>query len=318
MTETKTEWFSRATREILRWGIAMAIGFVLIRKLAQDWPTVRSSLATMRNGWIAIAPIPAVLYFFTRIQAWRSILARLTVTTPWWPAAAVFMNSEVIRYIPGTFWAFLGRVVQGKKFAPNRMTIATSLVLEMLLLACVSLGLAALFLIGYPRFLFPARLLVLFLVMLFCLLPLVPAIARRGVVVLARLLRRPTAVGFSGSLVVPYGWIAASWALYTLFHVSVAVALHWPASLASLTALAGITLLSWFLGFVSFITPSGLGVREGIVVLLAIPYLTTTDAIVFSVVSRVILTFIELIILAGINGIAKMRAAHIPTKVTME
>ncbi len=298
---TAPKRLTRALREILRWGIALAIGFFLAQRLARDWPTVRVALDSLRWQWVLVALLPALLYFAARIQAWRSILYRLAVVTSWWPAAVVFMNSEIIRYIPGTLWAFLGRVTQGKKFAPNRMTIATSLVLEMLLLACVSLGLAALFLIGYPRYQFAARLLILVLVMLVCLLPLVPALARHGVVVLARLFRRPFAVGFSGSLAVPFGWVVLSWTLYTLFHTFVALALHWPTSLSSLTALAGITLISWFLGFVSFLTPSGLGVREGIVVLLASPYLSTTDAIVYAVVSRVVLTLLELIVLAGIN-----------------
>lgn len=312
MNGTTHQRLTRVARDIVRWGIALAICLILGQRLARDWPSVRAAFGTLRWGWIVLAALPAILYFCTRVQAWRNILARLSVIAPWWPAAAVFMNSEIIRYIPGTFWAFLGRVVQGKKFAPNRMTIAASLALEMLLLACVSLGLSGLFLIGYPRYQFAERPLILVVVMLACLLPLVPALTRRGIAVLARVLRRQSAVIFSGSLAAPYGLIALAWTLYTLFHIAVAIALHWPSSPSSLIALAGITLISWFLGFVSFLTPSGLGVREGVVVLLTAPYLATTDAIVYAALSRVMLTLIELIVLAGINAIAKVHSLHIP------
>lgn len=302
----------RVLREILRWGIALAIGFVLARRLFHDWPTVRAALNTIQWQWIIVSMLPAFLYFTARVQAWRSILRRLAVTTPWWPAAAIFMKSEIIRYIPGTVWAFLGRVVQGKRFAPNRMTIATSLLLEMLILACVSLGLSALLLVGYPRYVIAARPLILLLVVLLCLLPLLPIVARRGVVVLARILRRQSSVAFSGSLAVPYFWITLSWTLYALFHIGIAFALHLPMTAAHLLVFSGITLLAWFLGFINFLTPSGLGVREGVVVLLLAPYISTTDAIVFAVVSRVLLTLIEAVTLAVFNGVARARTTAIP------
>ncbi len=61
----------------------------------------------------------------------------------------------------------------------------------------------------------------------------------------------------------------------------------------------GAFVVAWLVGFVSLITPGGLGVREGVLVALLHPLVDTADAAAMAVVARAWWTVVEL----GIAGI---------------
>jgi uncharacterized membrane protein YbhN (UPF0104 family) len=87
-------------------------------------------------------------------------------------------------------------------------------------------------------------------------------------------------------------WIVAGCAFYVLL-----LAL-WPdAPLVALPVCIGIYALAWDIGFVSFITPSGLGVREAVIVALfalALP-LPTGLASIMALLSRFVSTIAEVV-----------------------
>ena len=52
---------------------------------------------------------------------------------------------------------------------------------------------------------------------------------------------------------------------------------------------------AWLIGFLSFLTPAGLGVREAILVALLLPYVPTAQGMLLAVAARLSWTVIELL-----------------------
>lgn len=57
----------------------------------------------------------------------------------------------------------------------------------------------------------------------------------------------------------------------------------------------GAFILSWLLGFVSLFAPSGLGIREAVLVALLLPVMSASDSAVFALIHRILWIGIELI-----------------------
>ena len=70
-------------------------------------------------------------------------------------------------------------------------------------------------------------------------------------------------------------------------------ALGFGASVPGLVTLAAFV-AAWTLGFVSFITPGGLGVREAALVGLLSPFLSVSEATAVALVSRITWTAVEM------------------------
>ncbi len=61
-----------------------------------------------------------------------------------------------------------------------------------------------------------------------------------------------------------------------------------PLSQGAFAAVTAGFAISWEIGFLSFVTPGGLGVREGAVTLMLSPYLTADLAIAVALLSRLV------------------------------
>lgn len=288
-------------RVAVRWILAVAILWFLGSRLVDDWPAVRAAADSLRYGWLAIGVVPGLLYFPLRVAAWRSILNQVGVLTSFGQAARVWMNGEIIRYIPGNVWSVLGRVAQAEQLGTSRAVVFASMVLETLLLLLASAGVSAVGLMVYAAYDFPGR---SFLLLGLVGLTVVAAAARWLNVwlrLVERLLRRSQGVGRLTSSFRPFTQMTLSWIAYALFQLAVAMSLGAVPNGPAAIALIGIFTLSWLIGYVSFITPSGLGVREVVLVWLLRPYVDQPTALLIAVMSRVLMIFMELAVFAAVH-----------------
>jgi uncharacterized membrane protein YbhN (UPF0104 family) len=96
-----------------------------------------------------------------------------------------------------------------------------------------------------------------------------------------------------------------SWLMFAAFQVLVVQALGL-LLVSELITLAGVFLLSWLLGYLSFVAPSGLGVREAFLVALLGPFMGAPQAVAVAAVSRVLMIAVEVLML----GLAQVTAAR--------
>ena len=62
---------------------------------------------------------------------------------------------------------------------------------------------------------------------------------------------------------------------------------------ADLARLGCASILAWLIGYVSLITPGGVGVREASFVLLTAPWLSQPEAMLISLIQRVLWTIVD-------------------------
>lgn len=188
-----------------------------------------------------------------------------------------YAKANLIRYIPGNVLGMGARVLFATALGVPKSVSATSLLTEGVYLLFSSGALALLFLR-------PA------------LAPLGLIAAPAVVAGLARLLQGRPAVP------TPRQAAAITVGAYS-FGLGLGLALVAFASAAHLalpvrTAI-GVFGLAWFLGYVSLLTPSGLGVREGAIVIALSPTLGPAAATFLSLTSRLAIVLAELLVALG-------------------
>ncbi len=245
---------------------------------------------------LALASVLILGVNFLTPLAWGLILKLFLQTRLRWRESLwVWYLSQISKYLPGSVWNYVSRAYLCAQRHISTPRAILSMVLEILL---ILLAQTTLFLLSFPFW--PEGQVKMGWVLL--ILPI-------GLILLhPRLLNG--LLGFmarKGGLDTPPqvsllpGNVGGMLTLYTAGAAVVGVAFFffvnslYPLPLHLLPALTGIVTLSLIAGFLAPFAPNGLGVREGLLVLLLSRYLPTPVAAVISLASRLWLTVIELI-----------------------
>lgn len=295
---------ARVLSKLSRLVLGLAIFGFLVARLVRDWPTIAPTLSGLRWAWVAVSAVLGGLYFLLRGYAWQQILRSMGATAPLRSTFRVWMNGEIARYIPGNVWSVVGRVAQAPALGLNRSLVFSSMVLEALLLVAAATGLSAVLLVPYPAAHFSGRTFLLVAVAAASLLVVSGRLASRVAGFVYRLLRKSERLPAVARLGNAYVGMVAAWAAFACFSVATAAALGIGVGGAFL-GLAGVFIASWLIGYLSFITPSGIGIREAVLVFLLAPFMTAPQAILIAVFSRVVSVVVELLVLLAANVIRK-------------
>jgi uncharacterized membrane protein YbhN (UPF0104 family) len=247
----------------------------------------------------------AALYFGGLALCWalllRQMAGRATVTTA---GARVWLASMLTRYVPGNVWHILSRAAMAGKLAVTPALVVASATIEQALtllgaLALLALTLPLWYVAGADVGDSPAGAGWLWLALPLGLASLHPALLGRALRAAAQTLRRPELAWnyrYRDVLVLLLAYVAAM--LCQGFALVALVAGMVPLAGTQVPLLVGASALAWALGFLSFLTPSGLGVREGALALLLAQIYPTPVAIVASLAFRLACTAGELLAVA--------------------
>ncbi len=264
--------------------LAVVAGFFAFA-LSSRWHQVSAVKWSLDLKFFALACLALTLSYALVAGLWAVALASVTPTAV---AAGVriWFLANLARYVPGNVWSFVGAVELARRTgAPRRTTLAV-----MALTQALSVGLALLVglpvllaewaRLGRPALLGLAVVVALALLVLVLWRPLerrVRASYPNLGPALDRLLRR----GGGGALT-GLAFAALIRAIFPL-----------PASAIPL-AVAGYA-AGYAVGFLSLLTPAGLGVREGVLVLALAPVMPAGPALVVALVSRLWMMVFELL-----------------------
>jgi uncharacterized membrane protein YbhN (UPF0104 family) len=231
-----------------------------------DWPSVTGAFLLTGLGVLATGFI------------WLAILERLAGDPrPRW--MAIFFQSQLAKYIPGTLWQYAGRLALARARGLPTRVVARSMPIEL----CASIagaGIVSLFLLGVWGIPLAA------LVAAGCL-----ALASRTAGGTTKLRRDISASAVAAPLYAIV-WVAVGSAFWLTARGLFSVPLR------QLPFYAGAFAAAWIVGVVAIYAPGGLGVREGVLIGLLHSRLGSADALVVAAASRVVLTLID-IVLAG-------------------
>jgi uncharacterized membrane protein YbhN (UPF0104 family) len=221
---------------------------------------------------------------------WRAILRRLGSRLDIVSAERIYLGAEFVRYIPGNVWHVITRVLWAEQRGVPKATGFASMVVELATkIASAALVFAATLLLWPDAQVLAGRIPRDVLVgvgvlgiplLLVGLHPrLLTAALNGGMRLLKREPVRFTLSYLDLLLVVAYwsaSWLVVGAGFYLLV---LAIAPSTP-SLAGLLLAAGIYAVGWDIGFLSFVTPSGLGFREiALALLLALSGLLPAAAV---------------------------------------
>src|SRR6266702_2090542 len=293
-------------KRVLQIGLPVIILALFVYQVKKNWADL-TAYTLQWNPWLlALAFLGFMLQELSYGLIWRSILARLDSKLGLRVCLRIYLASEFVRYIPGNVWHVLTRMLWVAKYGVSRPVAFASMAIELITKLAAGLlvfSVSLLFWQVYGKFSSLLRgslvdiLGVASIVALF--IGLHPRVLN-GVLnwALRRMKREPIqlTLRYSDILFITMAW-CASWIVAGSAFYVLLLAL-WPAApLVALPICIGIYAIAWDIGFVSFITPSGLGVREAAIVALfalALP-LPAGLASIMAPLSRLVSTVAEVV-----------------------
>ncbi len=286
--------------------------------LRGQWSELRAYPWRLDGRWLALSIALLLSTWTLEVGIWRHLLGLVSQRLSYAAAWRIWFLSTLTRYIPGNVWQPLTMTLHCRRLgvAPEATVASMVLYLAVTMLAVVPIG------VGY--FLWSGNWRLVDTVL--------GAGVERGAAILLAAALLPVVI-FSARP----GWLLAliNWALRLLKRPSLTVQLRglefaallgvgvvswlcWGGSFAALTFALGdfsrgelfalaphlvaVYAVAYLIGYLSFITPSGLGVREGAIYLLLAPLLDGGLITVAALTMRVLNTLAEVVI-AGVAAV---------------
>src|SRR5438874_6868928 len=293
-------------KRVLQIGLPVIILALFVYQVKKNWADLTVYTFQLNPWLLALAFLGFMLQELSYGLIWRTVLERLGSHLGLRACLRIYLASEFVRYIPGNVWHVLTRILWVGKYSVSRPIAFASMAIELITKLAAGILVFSVSLLFWHDFgklgsLLRGSLLdilgIASIIALF--IGLHPRILN-GVLnwTLLRMKREPIqlTLHYSDILFITLAW-CASWIIAgTAFYVLL-LAL-WPAApIVALPVCIGIYAIAWDIGFVSFITPSGLGIREAAIVALfalALP-LPTGLASVIALLSRLVSTLAEVV-----------------------
>jgi len=302
----KMSTVKKVGKRLLQIGLpVLIIGFFLYQ-VKNNWSALRAQSFHLNFWLLALAFVGFVCQEISYGLIWKTVLARLGARLGLRASLRIYLASEFVRYIPGNVWHVLTRILWVGKYGVSRPVAFASMAIELItklaagvLVFAVSLlfwrDLDALGRLTEQRIVFALGIGTILALGIILYPPVLNWLLNSGLRALKRDPIKLT-LRYRDILIVTLAW-GASWFVAGSAFFVLLLALWSNTPLIAWPICIGIYALAWDIGFVSFITPSGLGFREGAIVglfALAFP-LPGALAAIMALLSRFVSTVAELL-----------------------
>lgn len=279
----------------------------------RNWTDVSGHLRAMSPGALTLSLLLGMIAPLATMAGWRVILADLGTRLAVPPAAGIYFVGQLGKFLPGSVWSVLAQAEMGARLgiARRRTAVVGLIAVALSLVTGLAVGLPALPLLlrrEDSRVLGVAAL----LVMLLLLVALHPRVLNRVIAQgLRRLRRDPLEHDLTGrAIALTTAWFLVAW---LAAGASVAVLVPQLAPSVSggdllLVSLCGFALASAG-GMIAVVVPAGVGVRDGLLVLLLHTVMPLSAATAVAVLIRFITTLADVI--WALIGWSWARAHHL-------
>jgi len=286
--------------------LLVALGF-LAALLASQWQALRTFQWQFRPGWLLLSFVLLALGALLELSIWRFLLAGLGGVLRWRRAAETWFLSNIVRYIPGNIWQPMSITVYSQERGiPYPVTLMSLLLFQITIMLAVAplaavyftvtgnWGLLTGYLSGAAGWLIALGLtpLAVFLLRPALLVDMINWVLERTA--RKQIATELTRLNLFGML----GIALADWLLWGCAFAALSFGVQ-QYSTAQVVELAPHLIaaypIAYAIGFLSFITPSGIGVREGAFYLLLAPIAGAGAATIVGLAMRVWTTLGELV-----------------------
>ena len=277
-------------RKVAQVLLVQAVLFFLGLNIYRGWRDASHFQWSVRPWPLAVSFILALAFWFMTGIGWNVIVRCLEGGLTLRKGMKVYFLSNLGWYVPGKVWYAVGRAYLGQQEGVSVGVISTSLLMELILSLISSAWMATLALPLLSPLLGAKGLYLGIAILILGLAGLHPAVMRPLFTLLERLLPGlkgkgigPPPLKYSVTMGLLAGYLFVWSFVGTAFFVMLNAV--YPLPLAWAPPVVGIYAVSWMAGFLAPFAPSGLGVREGAMILLLGQYLpvpaVTAAAILF-------------------------------------
>jgi glycosyltransferase 2 family protein len=286
--------------------LVLAVLFIVLL-LRSQWAELSQHTWRLNPLWLAVSALFMLAAWALEIQIWRQLLAVVGARLPYWPAVRIWFLSAILRYVPGNIWQPLSMTLQCQRRGIAPEATLTSVAFYQILILLAASPIAAVYfgltgnwglLTGLLQAWTP-------LLVAVGLAPVVMFVVRPSWLievvnwVLAKFNRPALVAGLTrGSAALVLVLAIADWLLWGASFAALTFALQ-DFTLAEMVRLApdlvAAYAIAYTIGFVSLITPSGIGVREGALYVLLAPLLGGGVVTIAAIAMRVWITVGELL-----------------------
>jgi len=298
-------------RQIAGWIVVAAIFAFLGKMVLDNWTKVKETPFTLDPFYFIMATCVFVLSYAIQVWAWYLITLKLGIAIPIRDTLESWFYSLLGKYLPGKIWFVLGRFYFYESRGKSRKTITMALYFETVTLTIAAgiLFLAAILFFEEVRPFYTGRqmgwALLLFGVAFLSLYP--PVLQKMLNWVLLRFKRETMSLSITYTnllwilAVCVLAWLVGGLSFYLFVNSVYAVSSKY------ILYLTGALAIACFLGLIVLFAPSGLGVREGILVYFLSSVVPTPVAVILSILARVWMTFIEIGMIGMVYLLSRIR-----------
>ncbi|MBI5871540.1 flippase-like domain-containing protein [archaeon] len=279
----------RILKLLLQLLIIGGIAFFFAKTLYYYWNEIKGSILALDYFYLAFAVmLMAFIYFITAFN-YNKVLIKIGARLPARRVIRVRILSDMAAYIPGKIWTVLGRFYFLKDEQIRKEDVFFSIVIELALIGITGIFISALTLLLWKGNPFFYNFYILAFIALSCLALLHPKVFGYPVNFLLELLKRPTIeMGMKyADMLELSGFYLFYWAMHGVLLYLIINTIN-PISISLLPVMFGLYSASWVAGFLTFLTPAGLGIREGILSYLLSFFMPLPIAMVIALLFRII------------------------------
>jgi len=290
------------------WALGLAVIGFAGWQVAANWATVRAARVELAfEPWPLLGALGCVwLGFAALIVAWRATVRAAGGTLSPRGAAHIWLVSSLGKYLPGKVWAIAGLMVMARERGVSGSAAAAAAIFQQLV--SIGAGAVLVFLAGREQLvdLLPGGRVAFVVLLIGAVVALGMPLSSRVMGFVGAALERIGTSGVgaregSAPLVLPVSVLltsvvanAVAWSAYAVAVMLLAHGLlpGLAGELSFARALGGFT-AAYIAGVLAVLAPGGLGVREGLLVLLLAPAIGEGGAVVLALATRVLFTLAE-------------------------
>lgn len=291
--------------------VTVAIAVAIFFAVKSQWSEVKGTITSLSWWTLAASSLFIFLGMGAAVRAWQHALGALEQPIPAFDAARCYLVGQLGKYLPGSVWAFVLQTELARRAGVSRaagfVTVIVTVGLSTTSALVVGLfGLPALFEVST---LAAVAVIVLVPIALVCAYP--PVLTRLVNLALRLLRRAPLHKPLTmHKIALALGWCAASWVLYGIqlwLLASSSAGFEFRGLVECIGALA----LGMCAGVLVFVVPSGIGVREAVIVAALSPFMDPGVALGLALASRLLFTLCEVFagLVAALAGSRVLRNA---------
>lgn len=299
----------RIALKLLPWVVVGVVGYFFYQTLAANWEQL-GDVSLSVDGWIVASIVLFVLAVLVTGTLWGRLLGVLT-GKPISPREAVRVQcaSWLLKYIPGQAGSYVNKVLWAKKRGISKKTVSTSFIYENVLMVFAGMILSVPIILLFAHRIDDEASLLL---PLLALIPMLVVMIRPLFywllnTIFARLGKDPFRKEdfLSSKKLFQYqiGYLLPR-ILNGIAFVFICISLVPIEPSMYLGLIAAYTFAS-IVGLLAIFVPSGIGVREGVVVLLITAYVPVEQAVVLAIVSRLYVTIADVGVAAVYAALSK-------------